>query len=216
TLSVGGPGSFAETSDAIAAQRVTDNGVYFTISQGNDGAQGLQTSGNPAISSGAMAVASIDNSNVPQLYLLTPDGETIFYSAGSIFGGWQFNVNSIIVVNDRQAAVNDGCSGPVKPVTGAVVLYSYNPADTCNSAVRCDKAAEAGASGCLIYNVGAITGFILLSAPFLISIRVHLTGSSSIPSGSISLADGQRILTITAQNSSALFTFTNRLGFAPV
>ncbi|CAF1482172.1 unnamed protein product [Rotaria magnacalcarata] len=198
TLSVGGPGSFAETSDAIAAQRVTDNGVYFTISQGNDGAQGLQTSGNPAISSGAMAVASIDNSNVPQLYLLTPDGETIFYSAGSIFGGWQFNVNSIIVVNDRQAAVNDGCSGPVKPVTGAVVLYSYNPADTCNSAVRCDKAAEAGASGCLIYNVGAITG------------------SSSIPSGSISLADGQRILTITAQNSSALFTFTNRLGFAPV
>ncbi|CAF3304435.1 unnamed protein product [Rotaria socialis] len=198
TMSVGGPGSFAETSDAIAAQRVTDKGVYFTISQGNDGAQGLQTGGNPAISSGAMAVASVDNSNVPQLYFITPDGKEIFYSAGNSFGGWQSNVNSIIVVNDRQATVNDGCSDPVKPVTGAVVLYSYNPADTCNSAVRCDKAADAGASGCLIYNVGAITG------------------SSKIPSGSISLADGQRILAITAQNASALFSFTNRLGFASI
>ena len=61
--------------------------VYVTMSQGNDGVQGLQSGGSPAISSGVMSVASIDNSRVPQLYLLTPNGEEIFYSAGVIFGG---------------------------------------------------------------------------------------------------------------------------------
>ncbi|CAF4766945.1 unnamed protein product, partial [Rotaria sp. Silwood1] len=120
-MSVGGAGAYPETSDAMAARLVSERGVYITFSQGNDGAQGLQTSGSPAISSGAMAIA-----------------------------------------------------------------------------VRCDKAAVAGAIGCLIYNVGAISG------------------SASIPSGSISLADGQRITAITTENPSAVFTFTNLLEFGPV
>lgn len=57
--------------------------------------------------------------------------------------------------------MNDGCSGPLKNVTGAVVLYAFDNADNCNSAIRCNKAAEANASGCLIYNVGAISGLLL-------------------------------------------------------
>ncbi|CAF3807871.1 unnamed protein product [Rotaria sp. Silwood1] len=67
----------------------------------------------------------------------------------------------------------------------------FNTGDSCGSAVRCNKAAAANASGCLLYNVGPIAG------------------SSFIPSGSISLADGQRIAAITTQNPSAVFTFTN-------
>ncbi|CAF2812166.1 unnamed protein product [Rotaria sp. Silwood2] len=198
TMSVGGAGAYTETSDAMAARLVSERGVYITFSQGNDGGQGLQTSGNPAISSGAMAIASIDNSHTPQSYLSTPDGEKIFYSAGANSGGWHSTVNSIIVVNDPQATANDGCNGPTKSVAGAVVLYAYNIGDLCNSAVRCNKAAAAGATGCLLYNVGAISG------------------SSAIPSGSISLTNGQHIIAITTENLSAMFTFTNKVALAPV
>ncbi|CAF4857197.1 unnamed protein product [Rotaria sp. Silwood1] len=198
TMSVGGAGAYTESPHSIAAQRVSEQGVYLTFSFGNEGSQGLQTGGSPSISSGAMAIASVDNSHSPRFYLLTPDGERIYYLPGTVFGGWQSNVPSRIVVNNPQATVNDGCSGPDKNVTGAVVLYAFNNADGCNSAVRCNRAAQAGATGCLIYNAGAITG------------------SSTIPSGSITMDDGLKIIVIVANDSSSIFTFTNLQGIAPV
>lgn len=73
--------------------------VYVTFSQGNDGVQGLQTAGTPAISSGAMAIGSVDNTQTAQFYLTTPAGSKIVYSAGNRFGGWHSIVNSTIVVN---------------------------------------------------------------------------------------------------------------------
>ncbi|CAF4155643.1 unnamed protein product [Rotaria sp. Silwood2] len=133
--------------------------MYITFSQGNDGVQGLQTGDDPAISSGAMAIASIDNALTTNPYLITPDGVRILYSPGAAFGGWQSIVNSIIVVNDPQATVSDGCNGPAKSIAGAVVLYKFSAGDSCGSTGRCNKAASAGATGCLLYNVGPITGF---------------------------------------------------------
>ncbi|CAF4928060.1 unnamed protein product [Rotaria sp. Silwood1] len=191
TVPSGHPEAYAENVDAIAAQRVSDRGVYVAFSHGINGGQGVQACGSPGISLGAMSVASVDNGHTIQFYLITPNGEKIFYSPGGIFGPWPFIVNSTIIVNDPHATVNDGCNGPAKSVTGAVVLYMFNTGDSCGSAVRCNKAAAANASGCLLYNVGPIAG------------------SSFIPSGSISLADGQRIAAITTQNPSAVFTFTN-------
>ncbi|CAF1100029.1 unnamed protein product [Rotaria sordida] len=142
TMSVGGAGAYTESSDAIAAQRVSEKGVYITFSFGNDGSQGLQT--------------------------------------------------------DPPDTPNDGCLSPTLNVTGAVVLYAFNNGDECGSAVRCNLAAQAGATGCLIYNVGAIAG------------------SSTIPSGSISMADGLKIIAIVTNNPSAIFTFTNSQGLAPI
>ncbi|CAF1060132.1 unnamed protein product [Rotaria sordida] len=198
TMSVGGAGAYTESSDAIAAQRVSEKGVYITFSFGNDGSQGLQTGGNPSISSGAMAVASVDNLHAAQFYMITPNNERIFYLAGTAFGGWQSNVQSKIVVNNPPGTPNDGCRSPTLNVTGAVVLYAFNNGDECGSAVRCNLAAQAGATGCLIYNVGAIAG------------------SSTIPSGSISMADGSKIIAIVTNNPSAIFTFTNSQGLAPI
>ena len=55
---------------------------------------------------------------------------------------------------------NDGCTDLAKNVTGAVVLFAFSAADNCSSLIRCNRAAQAGATGCLIYNVGAITGLL--------------------------------------------------------
>ncbi|CAF4852497.1 unnamed protein product, partial [Rotaria sp. Silwood1] len=157
----------------------------------NDGAQGVQTGITPAISLGAIAVASVDSSQSVGYYIIAPDGKTISYIPGTAFGGWQSITNSTIVVNDPQATVNDGCNGLAKSVVGVVVLFKRNIEDTCGTVLRCDTAAAAGATGCLVYN--SLPG----------------TGSSSIPSGIITLDDGQLIVAIIAGNPSAVFTFTN-------
>jgi len=143
---------------------------------GNDGQDGVQTGGSPADSLGVMAVASVDNMYTLKFFIIAPDGHKIFYLPGAAFGGWQAIVNSTIVVNGQlvlrsrylitfkylasNSTTSDGCFGLAKSVLGAVVLFAYSSADSCGSAVRCDKAALAGATGCLLYNVGAIRGFV--------------------------------------------------------
>ena len=117
-MSIGAPDAYGEGSDAIAAQRVSNAGgspslfytarpengtfffeVYVVSAIGNDGADGLQTVASPATSSGAIAVAAVDNSYTAQLYLTTPDGENIIYLPGVKFGGWRSIVPATIVVN---------------------------------------------------------------------------------------------------------------------
>ncbi len=68
---------------------------------GNDGTEGLQTGGTPAVSPGVIAVASVDNSYAAQLYLTTPDGKKLFYTPGASFGGWRSTVESAVVVNGQ-------------------------------------------------------------------------------------------------------------------
>lgn len=73
--------------------------VYVVSAIGNDGADGLHTVASPAISSGSIAVAAVDNSYTTQFYLLTPEGEKIVYLPGVKFGGWRSIVPSTVVVN---------------------------------------------------------------------------------------------------------------------
>ncbi|CAF3570870.1 unnamed protein product [Rotaria sp. Silwood1] len=197
TMSIGSVGGYAEGSIGIAVQRVSEAGVYVISSMGNEGREGLQTGATPAIAKDVIAVASVDNSYEAKLYLIVPNGEKIFYKSGVAYGGWRSTVNSTIVVNDPQPTASDGCSGPSKPVSGAVVLYAFSTTDTCDSSVRCNKAAAEGAIGCLLYNISSIIG------------------SSIIPSGSISLDDGWSIITMVTENPSAMFTFTNLLELIP-
>ncbi|CAF3474670.1 unnamed protein product, partial [Rotaria sp. Silwood2] len=99
TMSIGSMGSYAERSDAVAVKRVSEAGVYVVCSMGNDGREGLQTGANPAIAKDAIAVGSVDNSYEAQLYLITPNGEKIFYIPGIAYGGWRSTIYSTIVVN---------------------------------------------------------------------------------------------------------------------
>lgn len=142
--------------------------VYVTVAFGNSGSGGLQTGDYQAISTGALAVGSADNMNTVQPYIIGPDDKKIFYFRNKV-SGWASIMNSTIVVNgssvffsiylinflydlDPNRRVNDGCSGPAKPVSGFVVLFFYSPEDTCYDATRCDLAADAGAIGCLVSN----------------------------------------------------------------
>ncbi len=109
---------------------------------------------------------------------------------------------------------NDGCSGPSQSVSGVVVLFYVRVEDSCDANTRCDLAAAAGATGCLLYNVGLTRGFLTFLS-FLFSKQLNLSGASNIPSGSISLADALSIIATVTANPSAVYTFTNLVGLTP-
>ena len=159
--------------------------VYVVAALGNSGSGGLQTSGTPANTPGAIGVASVENEIQLLPIIISPDGSYIPYESGLDFGGWNSIVNSTIVVNgqfifhllslitdqsclDPDRAVSDGCTGPSKPVAGAVVLFSIMDEDSCKSGVRCDLAAAAGATGCLLYNGKRVAGCGSFSPSYLL------------------------------------------------
>ncbi|CAF3861342.1 unnamed protein product, partial [Rotaria sp. Silwood1] len=130
TMSVGGRGAYRDSSDVEAARRVSEQGVYVTFSFGNAGRQGLQTGGSPSISSGAIAVASLDNPRAPSLYLITSNEEKIFYLPGSAFGGWKSIVQSMIVPTGGTPSVFSslGLTGDLlfKPQISGIGGYVYS------------------------------------------------------------------------------------------
>ncbi|CAF3778309.1 unnamed protein product [Adineta steineri] len=98
---------------------------------------------------------------------------------------------------DPNGGANDGCITSNPSMNGTVVLFTYTAQDICSVGYRCNLAFEVGARGCLIYSLGLTT-----------------EGSYFIPTGTISLADGQRIISTVAANPSAIYTFTNLFGLS--
>ncbi len=94
TLSLGGDDAYAQLSDAIALQRVVNQGgkvlflprnaelcffvaVYVTVSMGNSGGGGLQTGSDPADAAGVIAVGSVDSIDASQNFGISPVGNKI-------------------------------------------------------------------------------------------------------------------------------------------
>lgn len=73
--------------------------VYVVAFAGDSGDKGLQTTMTAAIPSNGIAVGAIDSLRQVAFVLYTPDGKSIPYFAGSLFGPWESNTRSTIVVN---------------------------------------------------------------------------------------------------------------------
>ncbi|CAF1210399.1 unnamed protein product [Adineta ricciae] len=193
-LSIVGPSSYEETIQMTAVQRVSNMGVYVSIAMGNSGTGGLQTGGEPAISSEGLAVGSVDNTYTLKHIIIAPDNHKILAIAGQAFGPWITNFSATIDVYNRDG----GCFPVNKSLAGTVMLFAVTGRDVCNSYTRCNNAANAGAIGCLFYNISAIGGL------------------NTIPNGVISLQDGLRIVSTVNANSSAIYKFTNLLDLTPM
>ncbi|CAF3980441.1 unnamed protein product [Adineta steineri] len=182
TISIGGAAAYTEDPRTIAIQRITNMGVYVTVALGNEGEGGLETVNMPGAAPDAMAIGSADSTYTLRYYIIAPDDSKIFYDPGTAF--------------DPNGEANDGCVTSNPSMNGTVVLFTYTAQDICSVGYRCNLAFEAGARGCLIYNIGLTLG------------------SYFIPTGSISLADAQRIISTVAANPSAIYTFTNLFGLS--
>ena len=68
---------------------------------GNSGTGGLQTGGEPAISSEGLAIGSVDNTYTLKHIIIAPDGHKILAIAGQAFGPWITNFSATIDVDSR-------------------------------------------------------------------------------------------------------------------
>jgi subtilisin family serine protease len=204
SLSLGGFG-YSDEIDAVAAQIVGKAGHIVLADNGNDGIAGAYNVDDPGVSLGGFGIASFDNVQYPG-YTLYVDGTAYFYSLGSNNENFTFNVplSSQIVVNNPNAAANqvldDGCNAIDVKVTGKALLLYWAEPFACGSETRCNNAAAAGASACIIYYQSD-------------NVQQTISGSQLIPSLITSLSAGKAIIADLAAKKQPVVvptkTYTN-------
>src|SRR5271155_456692 len=77
SMSIGEPEGWPEDSLTIMANRLVDQGIFVSISTGNEGQAGLFDANSPASGRNILAVAEIDNIVIPEWYAITSDGQQV-------------------------------------------------------------------------------------------------------------------------------------------
>ncbi|TPX57143.1 hypothetical protein PhCBS80983_g04046 [Powellomyces hirtus] len=192
SISVGEAGAVENGSmTPEAIERVSRAGVHILVSAGNDGAQGLYTVGDPALSKSAIAVASIDNLAKIQPSIYDSNNNNYAYSPASS-GAWTSEVTQSIFVADA----DDGCAAKQYPsAAGKVLMVKFN--SQCGSKAICSAAFAQKASGCLLYNVGSIAG------------------SDLLPSAQVELDVAEKLIALVKANPAAIFRFSNKGALTP-
>ncbi|KAJ3249583.1 hypothetical protein HDU78_000110 [Chytriomyces hyalinus] len=181
-LSLGGGPSYNDDPQDIAAEVIAKKGVMVIASAGNSGAAGIQTTGNPGNSKGAISVASFDNVVAPYASI-TVDGVPFIYGLGSNAKFVPGQVLDVLVNNldaEDLDIQDDGIGAPKVNAAGKALLIRWGDTSKGGSAARCGYAFKAGAVACILYS----NNWAMAS----------IAGSPDIPSMFISNDGGKAII----------------------
>ncbi|KAJ3241853.1 hypothetical protein HDU81_009715 [Chytriomyces hyalinus] len=181
-LSLGGGPSYNDDPQDIAAEVIAKKGVMVIASAGNSGTAGIQTTGNPGNSKGAISVASFDNVVAPYA-AITVDGAPYIYGLGSNAKFVPGQVLDVLVNNPDAEDLDiqdDGIGAPKVNAAGKALLIRWGDTSKGGSAARCGYAFKAGAVACILYS----NNWAMAS----------IAGSPDIPSMFISNDGGKAIL----------------------
>jgi lactocepin len=207
-MSFGSVAGFVGTADPehVAIQACVDQGIVVSLSAGNSGSHydgsgyygyyqypDNATVGDPSVTAGSIAVASSENATAPGVALTElTSGKKVVYAEGSTSplmpdalgdnGGLGY-----AYINCGLGQTSDFVG---KDLTGKLALIRRG---TINFTAKINNAAAAGAVGAIIYNNAAGT----------ISMN---TAGSSLPSCSITQADGVALAAIADINRAIAFT----------
>lgn len=158
TASIGGASGWTEDPWAVAVSRIVEQGVPCLVSAGNDGDQGLFYASTAANGKGVTAVASVDNTEAPQV-LTNATYSTANSSTETSFGwtpGTPANWPNISLplwnVNNDPTDTANGCDAypaDTPDLSGYIVLIRRG---TCTFVQKATNAAAAGAKYILFYN----------------------------------------------------------------
>ncbi|KAJ3163372.1 hypothetical protein HDU88_006321 [Geranomyces variabilis] len=151
--------------DSVAVERVAKAGVHVVVSAGNDGGEGLFTTGSPSIAPSAYSVAAYDIHAILQPQIFDAAGKAYPYAPAAAHGGWKGDQQYQIVVADP----NDHCVAKKYPeASGKVLMVQYSPSAGCGTSKMCLGASQNNATGCLIYGLpGAAAGNAAISGAVL-------------------------------------------------
>ncbi|KAJ3170811.1 hypothetical protein HK101_011325 [Irineochytrium annulatum] len=194
-LSLGGGPSYADESDAVAAEIVGAQGHFVFGANGNDGASGIMVNSAPGLSRGGFGIASFDNVAINQP-VMTFAGVNYPWSAGQTNSSFAFDQPIEIVANDLDADVNnvqnDGVAGPKVDATGKALLVRWGTQS--GSVARCAAAEKAGAVACILYsNADSLPGILGGHIPSLMT--SHTAGQAIVAA----LKAGQKPTIVVSQ-----------------
>ncbi|KAI9325422.1 peptidase S8/S53 domain-containing protein, partial [Zopfochytrium polystomum] len=190
-LSIGNGPSLPDQAEAAAVDRVSAAGVIVVASNGNEGAQGYMSSGNPGGSlTGYDGLSNLQTT-------ITVDDVPFSWIAAATNSDFGVPSESLdIFVNNPDAIkndiVDDGCTTIGAGAKGKTVLLRFGSG--CGSVVRCTNAQRAGAKNCLVY-MNTEGNIILTGGPI---------PTASIPSnaGAAIVASSTRKVVISKQTLS--------------
>ncbi|KAJ3173884.1 hypothetical protein HDU87_007294 [Geranomyces variabilis] len=176
--------------DSVAVERVAKAGVHVVVSAGNDGGEGLFTTGSPSVAPSAYSVAAYDIHAILQPQIFDTAGKAYPYAPAAAHGGWKGDQQFQIVVADP----NDHCVAKKYPeAAGKVLMVQYSPSAGCGTSKMCLGASQNNATGCLIYGLpGAAAGNAAISGAVLDAQTAPL------------------VLAAVAKNPTAMWHFTDK------
>lgn len=157
TASIGGASGWTEDPWAVAVSRIVEQGVPCLVSAGNDGANGLFYASTAANGKGVTAVASVDNTQSPQVLA---SGEFSTDNSTSEPFGWSpgspVNWGNVTLplwnVNNNANDTANGCDpypDSTPDLSNYIVLIRRG---TCTFVQKATNAAAKGAKYILFYN----------------------------------------------------------------
>lgn len=159
TASIGGPSGWAEEPWAVAVSRIVNAGVPCTVSAGNDGDHGLFYASTAANGKKVLAVASVDNENIPTVFSLSSykidsgaDQQFGYVPSSKGFEGWKGVTKPIYALTLDTTIADDGCSplpDNTPDLSGYIVLVRRG---TCTFVQKAQNVAAKGAKYLLYYN----------------------------------------------------------------
>jgi subtilisin family serine protease len=188
-MSIGSGYQWPEYPTAQAASRLADRkGIVVVASAGNDGATGgLYASGAPSLGENVIAVASFDNVGLHALSFTTsPGDQPTGYFQATAAPTAPTSGSFTLARTGTATSTADGCTAlPAGSLSGRVVLIRRG---TCGFFDKAKNAQNAGAAGVVIYN----------NVAGIQSITVAGTPAVTIPTVSVTAADGVRLNNLIA------------------
>jgi minor extracellular serine protease Vpr len=177
---------------SVAAQTMQKAGVILVASAGNEGADGVFTTGSPSVSDGAISVAAFENAHS----FTTSTGSSVPYlTVGDAPGAPTSGSAELALAGpDGDGTANTACTQISSDVADKVALVSRG---TCTFYEKAMNAQKAGATAVVIYNnapglatVGAVgaAGAPTITIPVvLIRLADGTALAASLQSGAVSL-----------------------------
>ncbi|KAI1763358.1 subtilisin-like protein [Hypoxylon sp. FL1150] len=168
TSSIGGPSGWSEDPWAVAVQRIVETGVPCTVSAGNDGSNGLFFASSSANGKGVTAVASISNTEIPQL--LVSATFSVDNSSEEVFG-WEVGNPSytnvslpLWAVSNNTEVEDDACSALSEDTPDlSEYMVLIRQANNCAVYQQAQNVADKGARNIMLYSNGPTTTLVYVS-----------------------------------------------------
>jgi len=202
-MSIGSAYVWPQYPTAQAANRLVDMGIVVVASTGNNGANGLYSSGAPGLGEKVIAAASFDNTHIQTLsFNLSPDNLPVGYFQATAAPTAPTSGTFPLARTGTTTTANDACAAlPAGSLAGKVVLIRRG---TCSFNIKSVNAQNAGAAGVIIYNnVAGIQNITVAGVPAV-----------TIPVVSVSQASGALINGRIAAGATTL-TWTSTLTSEP-